>query len=207
MTRRQDRATDGPRGELTLTERARRAQLIQVTIELVADRGYAATSLAGIAESAGISKAAVLYHFPSKDLLVRAAYEHVIGALVVDVAAAVEAAGAADGPAAYIRSMIGHLREHPRHTRMIIEAMTHDHGDHDPAERWRPLAEILTAARQARGAEGEGNPRTTAIIIGGAINAIVAERLHDPDYDTAAAAERLVDMIDSTLTRGNRLPR
>lgn len=193
---RQDHSGAGPQRELTLTERARRRQLIDVTIDLVADTGYAGTSLAGIARSAGITKAAVLYHFPSKAQLVRAAYEHVIGALVTDVAAAVESAEAGDGPAAYIRSMIGHLREHPRHTRMIIEAMTNDQGDDDPAERWRPLAQIIAAARDARGAVAQDD-RTTAIIIGGAINAIVAERLHDPDYDTAAAAERLIHMIDS----------
>lgn len=191
-------ATSRARGEPTLTELARRAQLIQVTVELVADKGYAGASLAGIAANAGITKAAVLYHFSSKDSLIRAAYEHVLGALVADVTAAVEAADAADGPAAYVRSMIGHLRKHPRHTRMIIEAMTHDHGDHDPADRWKPLAEIVAAARRAHGAD-PGDARTTAIIIGGAINAIVDEHLHDPGYDTAVAAEELVLLIDATL--------
>ncbi|GAB3848878.1 hypothetical protein GCM10029963_32420 [Micromonospora andamanensis] len=134
MTRRREGAT----GELTLIERARRTQLIEVTIELVADRGYGGASLAAIAERAGITKAAVLYHFPTKDAVVRAAHEHALAALVADVAGAVEAADAASRPAAYVRSMVGHLREHPRHTRMIIEAMVHDDGDSDPAARWRP---------------------------------------------------------------------
>jgi TetR/AcrR family transcriptional regulator len=109
---------------LTFTEEARRAQLIDVTIELVADRGYAAASLGRIAESAGITKAGVLYHFPSKQALVEAAYQHVLSALVETVGAAVDAVGPADGPAAYIRSMVGHLRERPRHVRMLIEAIT-----------------------------------------------------------------------------------
>ncbi|MFF5214601.1 TetR/AcrR family transcriptional regulator [Micromonospora sp. NPDC000442] len=197
MTRRRDGAT----AELTLIERARRAQLIEVTIELVADRGYAGASLAAIAERAGITKAAVLYHFPTKDAVVRAAHEHALAALVAGVAGAVEAADAASRPAAYVRSMVGHLREHPRHTRMIIEAMVHDDGDQDPAARWRPLAELISAARLARGGSGDIDARTTAIIIGGGIDAIVAEQLHDPDYDTAAAAEQLIDMLDATLSR------
>lgn len=186
------------RGELTLTERARRAQLIDVTIEQVAERGYAGATLAGIAERAGITKAAIIYHFPSKDALVRAAYEHVLTELTGEVAAAVEAAAAADAPAAYVRSMVGHLRQRPRHTRMIIEAMGPGGNDHAPQTRWRPLAEIITAAQSALGTTGE-DPRTSAIIIGGAIDAIVAERLHDPDYDTAAAAEQLVRMISAML--------
>ncbi|WP_300265406.1 TetR/AcrR family transcriptional regulator [Microbacterium sp.] len=193
-------ARDASRGvrpptELTLTERARRSQLIAATIDLVAERGYAGASLAGIAQNAGITKAAVLYHFPSKAHLVRAAYEHVIDALVQEVAGAVESVEVGDGPAAYIRSMISHLHEHPHHTRMIIEAMTHDEGDGDSAERWRPLADIIAAAHPVRAAD-EGNAKNTAIIIGGAINAIVAERLQDPDYDTAAAAEQLVRMVE-----------
>ncbi|WP_307869089.1 helix-turn-helix domain-containing protein [Micromonospora sp. C95] len=195
MTSRRAGATAG----LTLIERARRAQLIEVTIELVADRGYAGASLAAIAERAGITKAAVLYHFPTKAAVVRAAHEHALAALVAAVAAAVEAADTANRPAAYVRSMVGHLREHPRHTRMIIEAMVHDDGDHDPAARWRPLAELIDAARVARGGDDDIDTRTTAIIVGGGIDAIVAEQLHDPDYDTAAAAEHLVEMLDTAL--------
>ncbi|MDA3649143.1 TetR/AcrR family transcriptional regulator [Saccharopolyspora indica] len=191
--------------ELTLTERARRRQLIEATVELVADGGYAGTSLARIAERAGITKAAVLYHFPSKDAVVRAAHEHVLNALVAEVAAAVEAAEPASGPAAYIRSMIGHLRDHPRHTRMITEAMTSETAKHESAERWRPLAQILEAARPNRRAD----LRTLAIIISGGIDAIVAEQLGDPAYDTAAAADQLVAMVEAELSSdgGSATPR
>lgn len=188
-----------PDGEPTLTERARRAQLIEATVDLVADRGFAEASLSGIAERAGITKAAVLYHFPSKNAVIRAAHEHVVSALTGHVAAAVEATRPERAPAAYIRAMIGHLREHPRHTRMIVEAMTHDQGTYEPAERWRPLAGIIDTARQAGSMRAERDPRTLAIIVGGAIDAIVAEQLSDPDYDTAAAAEQLVDMLDAAL--------
>lgn len=198
MATRQDSASREAR-PLTLTEQARRIQLIEVTIDLIADKGYPRASLAGIAERAGITKAAVLYHFPSKDALVRAAYEQVLGALVQDVATAVEAASPGDGPTAYIRSMITHLHDHPRHIRMIIEAMTHEAGtDHEPAARWRPLADIIAAAHGARGSVTD-DARTTAIIIGGAIDAIVAEHLKDPGYDTRGAGEHLIRMIESTL--------
>ena len=73
----------------TLTRRVRRAQLIEVTVELVADKGYAGVSLSGIAERAGITKPAVLYHFSSKAEIVNAAYEHVLSALTTQVATAV----------------------------------------------------------------------------------------------------------------------
>ncbi|WP_243697212.1 TetR family transcriptional regulator [Aeromicrobium phragmitis] len=169
------------------------------TIELVADKGYAGASLGAIAAAAGITKAAVLYHFPSKDLLVHAAYEQVLAALTGAVAAAVEAADAADGPAAYVRAMIGHLRDHPRHTRMIVEAMSRGGADYAPEVRWGPLARIIDGAAEARGAENVDS-RTLAIVVGGAIDSIVSERLHDPDYDTERAAERLAELVESALT-------
>ncbi|WP_016700548.1 TetR/AcrR family transcriptional regulator [Actinoalloteichus spitiensis] len=184
---------------LTLTEQARRTQLIEVTIGLVAERGYAGTSLSRIAEGAGITKAAVLYHFPSKDAVVSAAHEHVLTALTSHVAVAVEAVPPEGGPGAYVRAMIGHLREHPRHTRMIVEAMTQGDGDYDSSLRWRPLASLLAAARQARGVTSELDLRTLAITIGGAVDAIVAERLADDGYDTEAAADLLVSVVERTL--------
>lgn len=176
----------------TFIERARRAQLIDVTIELVADEGYSGASLARIAQRADLSKAAVLYHFASKDALVRAAHEHTLTALTGEVARAVEAAQAPDGPAAYIRTMIGHLQEHPRHTRMLIEAMSHGIGEHGAAERWQALAQIMAAAWP----EQQTDPRTAAVIVGGAIDGIVNEGLQDPGYDTVAAAEQLIAMVE-----------
>ncbi len=184
----------------TFTETARRAQLIEVTIDRVAAKGYASTSLGGIAEAAGITKAAVLYHFATKDALVDAAYQQVLEALTDEVAAAVEAADASQGPGAYVRSMIRHLHEHPRHTRMIIESLSRDGSGHEPQERWGPLARLITTAATARGTN-EVDARTLALIVNGAIDAIVTEHLHDPGYDTGRAADQMVDLIDLTLTR------
>lgn len=185
--------------EPSFIERTRRAQLIDVTIDAVAEHGYAKVSLARIADNAGITKAAVLYHFRTKDAVVEAAYERVLDALVEDVAAAVEAVRAQDGPQAYVRAMVGHLRAHPRHTRMLIEALGHSTPGHTPEQRWRPLADIIDASVRARGTD-DVDSRTLAIITGGAIDAIVSECLHDADYDSAAAGESLAAMLDAALS-------
>lgn len=184
---------------LTFTEEARRAQLIDVTTELVADLGYAATSLGRIAESAGITKAGVLYHFPSKQALVEAAHAQVVSTLVDAVASAVDAAGPAAAPAAYIRSMIRHLQERPRHVRMIIEAMTSVAPLADSKARWSSVADLLGAARAARGLTDAVDLRSAALVIGGGIDAIVSESLRDPEYDASAAAELLVSVVERGL--------
>ncbi|GAA0964613.1 TetR/AcrR family transcriptional regulator [Actinocorallia libanotica] len=183
---------------LSFIEQARRDQLVETTIGLVAEHGYAAASLARIAQAAGITKGAVLYHFASKDAVVAAAHAHVLDALVADVGAAVDAAPPDQAPAAYTRRMVGYLTENPHHARMVIEAMTAD-GRPDAEARREPLAALLRRARGSRGLPPGPDPRTLALITGGAIDAIVTERLRDPGYDARTAAEALVTMLETAL--------
>ncbi|WP_449279201.1 TetR/AcrR family transcriptional regulator [Leucobacter sp. GX0328] len=181
------------RGE-SFTEQARRAQLIGITRNLIAERGHRGTSLQSIADAAGITKAAVLYYFPTKAAVIEAAYGEVVAALARDVGAAVEAAALGHEPAAYIRAMVHHLHEHPQHTRIFAEAVLHDERPHSRKERWQPLAALIeTAAGQD--AVDARDARATAIIIGGAIDGIIAEQLDDPDFDSGHAAEVLIAML------------
>jgi AcrR family transcriptional regulator len=52
-----------------------RARIQQVAIELFTERGYDATSLREIAERLGVTKAALYYHFKSKDEIIRSLVE------------------------------------------------------------------------------------------------------------------------------------
>ncbi|WP_430789374.1 TetR/AcrR family transcriptional regulator [Actinoplanes sp. G11-F43] len=186
----------------TLTELARRAQLIGVTIDLIARHGHAGTSLARIAEAAGISKAAVLYHFPSKDAVVRAAYDTVIDGLTTRVGAAVATESGAAALAAYLRSITGYLRDNPAHTRMIVEGIGESPAVEDtpnaPSRR-DAVAALITAARDAGDYRPDVDPRVTAVIVNGALDAIVAENLSDPSFDTTAATESLITLLGQAL--------
>jgi AcrR family transcriptional regulator len=57
--------------------RAMRARLLEATVELLVERGYAGTSTTLVSERAGVSRGAQLHHFPSKQDLVVAAVQHV----------------------------------------------------------------------------------------------------------------------------------
>lgn len=187
---------------MTFTERARREQLLSVTVEQVAARGIAGASLARIAEAADISKAAVLYHFTSKDALIAAAHAHVLESLVAAVGAAVDAADTADRPIAYVRAMIAHLGDHPAHTGMLVAAAMDGTGDHTRPERWRPLAGLLEAASAAvAGRLTDAEARALAVIVGGAIDGIVAEGVDDEEFDAGRASELLVALLQSYLRR------
>ncbi|MXG91248.1 TetR family transcriptional regulator [Nocardioides sp. YIM 123512] len=54
-----------------------RARLLEATVELLVERGYAGTSTTLVSERAGVSRGAQLHHFPSKQDLVVAAVQHV----------------------------------------------------------------------------------------------------------------------------------
>jgi AcrR family transcriptional regulator len=186
----------------TFIEQARRAQLVDATIDLVARHGYAGTSLARIAEAARISKATVLYHFPSKDAVVRAAYESVIGGLTAHVGAAVAPHTGAAAFEAYIRSLVSHLHERPERARLIAEAIGGDEEVTDSPgaqARWQTVADLVEAAKRAGDYRSDVDARVTAIAVNGAIDAIVAERMADPTFDTPAAAEQLIAMLRRAL--------
>ncbi|MFX0578576.1 TetR family transcriptional regulator [Nocardia nepalensis] len=65
-----------------------RARILQIALDLFAERGYHAVSVREIAERVGLTKTAVLYHFPSKSDIVAALVEP----LLADSEAVLEAA-------------------------------------------------------------------------------------------------------------------
>jgi betaine-aldehyde dehydrogenase len=75
----------GPRNEL---EETRRAQLIEVTIDSLADVGYVGTTLAQIARRANISPGLVAHYFGDKDGLLEAAFRALARVIAVRMRAA-----------------------------------------------------------------------------------------------------------------------
>ena len=57
--------------------RATRARLLEAAIASLAELGYAASTVAVVAERAGVSRGAAQHHFPTREALFTAALEHV----------------------------------------------------------------------------------------------------------------------------------
>jgi TetR/AcrR family transcriptional regulator, cholesterol catabolism regulator len=66
-----------------------RQRLYEAAIDLIAERGYSATTVDEIAERAGVAKGTVYYNFPSKTALFEGLLAHGIGLLTADFRAAV----------------------------------------------------------------------------------------------------------------------
>jgi len=61
----------------TPKSRRTRARILDEAVRVIADRGYGAASNAAVAEAAGITRGAMLYHFPTREALLEAAIDHI----------------------------------------------------------------------------------------------------------------------------------
>jgi AcrR family transcriptional regulator len=85
-------------------------ELRRVALELFSSSGYHATSLQHIADVAGVSKASVLYHYSSKELLLEAALSPAIDRLGEILDSATGLAG--DDRQRFLDGMVDVLIEH-----------------------------------------------------------------------------------------------
>ena len=113
-----------PQGERT---RVMRARLLEATVELLVERGYAGTSTTLVSERAGVSRGAQLHHFPSKQDLVVAAVRHVTAVRGAELAAAAE----------------GLPSDPRRRTRAVLQVL----GDHFTSPVFSAALELWVAAR------------------------------------------------------------
>ena len=79
------------------SKETRRLQLIEATIDSLARRGYAETTMADVADGAGLSRGIVNFHFESKDKLLVATLKHMSDEYAVHWRDALDKAG--DDPA------------------------------------------------------------------------------------------------------------
>ena len=88
-------------------------QIVAAAIDVIAEIGWAQTSIRKIADRVGVAMSAVLYHFGTKDNLVEAIIEEMYRAALSVVVPALDAETTAAGKlTAYIRSSITYFDTH-----------------------------------------------------------------------------------------------
>lgn len=162
-----------------------RARVLDIALELIAERGFAATSTREISERLGFTKAALYYHFHTKDELLAA----IIAPAVAGLAALVEGAGPREDPDARRHLLEGYVdlvASHENLVRVLAD---------DPTARkcsavvetvplYDKLLELLSGEPEnedcaERGTEGRTRVRAT-------LGAVHAALLHaGPDDDPA----------------------
>ena len=106
--------------------RAMRARLLEATVDCLVELGFAGTSTTAVSERAGVSRGAMLHHFPAKNDLVVAAVRHLTELRGRDLAAAVR-----------------RLPTGPRRTRAVLRVLA----DHFTSPVFTAALELWVAAR------------------------------------------------------------
>jgi AcrR family transcriptional regulator len=204
----------GRTGSETFTERVRRAQIVACAIEVVAEIGFAQTSIRRIAERVGVAMSVVLYHFASKDELVRAMVAEGLRSALSAIGPALAAESTAAGKLrAYIRSTAAFIDSHrTQYMAMLDIGLSYrsanggrlDQVEMDPAllaELAQLDLESILRAGQESGDFRVLDTRNVAVAVRGALNGAVLEIAGDPEFDVLAYGEELVGVFDAA-TRG-----
>lgn len=196
------------RPKRSFIEEARRAQIIDGAITAFAERGYAGTSLARIADRIGISKGVISYHFAGKDELMEQVVESVyerITDFVVPLVAAETTAIARIG--ARIRAVARYARLHPTQVKALSEVLSNLR-DEDGRLRYgdnfnESIYQGLEAEFRAGHATDElrvFDPRVMAVTVEAAIDAMISYWDSYPEHDITAHADELVDLFTRAMS-------
>lgn len=192
----------------TFADEARRKQIVECAVEVIAEEGFAQASLARIAQRADVAKSVVLYHFANKDELV----EQVLMAVSMASAALLpERMAAAGGARDKLRVAIETIAEFVDGNRTYALAGLETWNQtrslpgrarlaEDPAGAGVEDIRRLLAEGQACGELGEFDPHVVAVMFRQAVDAITLEAAIDPTVDLTAFAAQLVAMFDRMIS-------
>lgn len=202
-----DRPTGRERNPII--EAARRTQIIEAAIEVVARTGYAQASLARIADQAAISKSVISYHFSDKDALL----EQVVATVYADIWKFIEPRLAAEATAAgklraYITAELAYLREHRARLR-AVGSIAVNHRDSQGELRFTAesddaavalLAEILRQGQRDR-EFSEFDTTVMAITVNRALDGALAQFAKDATTDLDHYARELIALFTAATAR------
>jgi TetR/AcrR family transcriptional regulator len=166
-----------------------RERLLQGAIDLISERGYAATSVDAICRHAGTAKTALYWHFKSKEGLLNAIIERVNEDWIAEIGRSVDSSGE---PAERLDQLIDALRQivetKPHLLRLLLSILL-ERGD-ESAETRESILKVFGRSGQAlmRGIEanlGFEVPRVDMVAhtILGLLQMALVRRLVDPDTD------------------------
>jgi AcrR family transcriptional regulator len=207
---RPENRSDGQK-RTSFIEEARRAQIIECAVEAFAELGYANTSLARIAERAGISKGVISYHFAGKTELIEQIVDHVYRDITQFVLPRMEGEATATGALrANIRAVVEYMRGH-RDQLLALGEIFNNVRTSDGRRRYgvvfnEPIYEAreeLFRRGQQSGELRSFDPRVMAVTVQAAIDEMFAYWVTYPDHDLTAHADELADLFEHA-TRAER---
>ncbi|MEV6218393.1 TetR/AcrR family transcriptional regulator [Nocardia sp. NPDC051833] len=193
------------RAVLTITEQARRAQIVRAAIDTIAETDYARASFAAIARRAGLSSTGMIsYHFQGKQDLITEVMRTVLADFAAFVVARTAPGTAAEELAGFLLANSEFLREHRHHlvAMLRIQAAAPDSADLAglaAADRAQ-LAELLARGQR----DGEFREFDTDLMAGFVLslrNGVITRVAAEPDFDLAACTRELLATVRAATER------
>ena len=154
-----------PKGE------AKRREILDTALTLIADRGYRASTLQEIADAVGLTKAGVLHYFESREAL--------LAAILSERDEAERAQfDASNGDALDLLSeAVTHNSTTPGlvalYSRLVVDSATPEHPAHDYiSERYREIIAAMSAAARDRQKAGTLSDEIDPVVFGRIIAAL-----------------------------------
>lgn len=206
-------ADDGVPTRRRLPAAQRREHLLAAALEQFSERGYHATQMDHVAAAAGVSKALLYQHFPSKDELFAAVVDETVG---IFVAALPELVSSAADPLQAWRDavalLVGLVEQTPARWRIVARYLA------DPElgvrlremreELYRVLADILVdfylpddGRRRLAPEQVRATATQTMPLLVGALQALLSWWLEHPTVPRAVVEARAVETLWLGLDR------
>jgi TetR/AcrR family transcriptional regulator, fatty acid metabolism regulator protein len=188
--------SEKPKDKLSFIEEARRKQIIDSAIEIIAKNGFQNTSMEDIAENVHVSKGVITYHFQSKTDLINSVLVFIIDELRANRFLYLQKESSALGKLlAYIYADFEFFKHNPDHMRAFVE-LWGSMGSHSEKKDFEKLAYVpgrtllhqILSEGQDSGEFIDMDTYTTACVIQGAIDGVMLQWVFNPariDFDKA----------------------
>ncbi|MFD1147901.1 TetR/AcrR family transcriptional regulator [Saccharothrix hoggarensis] len=187
----------------SLTEQARRAQIVAAAIETLAELGYAATSFKQIAARAGLSSTGLIsYHFKGKQELVDEVYAEVRRKFAAFVLERMNRDTTAAGELrAFLSANLRFMRDHRSHMIAFLQVGPHVSAADSADDDHREMA-VLLRDGQRRGEFREFDADAMAIFVLALRNGVLARAGEHAEVDLDLCERELITMVELATTRG-----
>jgi AcrR family transcriptional regulator len=202
-----------PDRKRSFIEQARRAQIIEATIDVLAEQGYVNTSFVRIAKRAGISAGLISYHFRDKEELTDEVFKTIAVARLTHVQEKIaDVATATDKLRVALESDIVYMGTRPKLFKALVEVLF---GARDNEGRLRYLDDAdppnlvlivdILEAGQKNGEFGVFDPYSLGLILEGATDQFLAQVPVRPNLDLERFTKTLVDFALRAVKKDNDL--
>lgn len=195
----------------TFIEEARRSQIIEATIDVLAEHGYINTSFSRIAKRANISASLIPYHFKNKEELTREVFASINHSRFLHAQEKVaQVSSARDKLRVALESDLTNMGTHPERWQAAAEilfsyrnekgSMIYNGSTEDPSTTI--LRQILETG-QKNGEFGTFDLESLVLIIDAARGTFLAKLSLQPELDLEIFTNTLVDLVLRTIKKEN----